>query len=51
MVNSKISKFYPIDKDDELEHDIDTDELEEVSEDENVEEDFELFMEDDKKIS
>lgn len=51
MVNSKISKFYPIDKDDELEHDVDTDELEEVSEDEKVEDNLNGFMDDNKKVS
>lgn len=51
MVNSKISKFYPIDKDDELEHDVDTDELEDVSEDEKVEDSLNGFMDDNKKVS
>jgi len=51
MVNSKISKFYPIDKDDELEHDVETDELEEISEDEKVEDNLNGFMDDNKKVS
>ena len=34
LINNNISKFYPIDKNEELENDIDTDELEEISEEE-----------------
>lgn len=48
-INKKISKFYPIDKDEELENDIDTDELEDISQDE---EDYDnLYDEDTKMIS
>lgn len=34
LINNNISKFYPIDKNEELENDIDTDDLVEISEDE-----------------
>ena len=34
LINNNISKFYPIDKNEELENDVDTDDLEEVSTDE-----------------
>jgi predicted phosphoribosyltransferase len=52
LVNKTISKFYPIDKDEELEHDIDTDDLEEISEDEknDIERD-ELMIDDNRQVS
>lgn len=34
LINNNISKFYPIDKNEELENDIDTDDLVDVSDDE-----------------
>ena len=51
-MNKTISKFYPIDKDEELEHDIDTDDLEEISEDEknDIERD-ELMIDDNRQVS
>jgi hypothetical protein len=53
LINSNISKFYPIDKNEELENDIDTDDLEEISEEEKHQEDdlLDLLNEDNKKIS
>ena len=53
LINNNISKFYPIDKNEELENDIDTDDLEEISEDEKQQDDdhFDLLNEDNKKIS
>ena len=53
LINSNISKFYPIDKNEELENDIDTEELEEISEEEKQRDDdhFDLLNEDNKKIS
>ena len=53
LINNNISKFYPIDKDEELENDIDTEELEELSDDEKqkAEDTLEILHEDHKKIS
>jgi len=53
LINNNISKFYPIDKNEELENDIETDELEEISEDEKQQDDdhIDLLNEDNKKIS
>ena len=50
-MNKTISKFYPIDKDDELEHDIDTDDLEEISEDEKNDGEDELLIDDNRQVS
>ena len=51
LVNENISKFYPIDKKDELENDFDSDELEEISEDEKNYEEEEFLMEDNRMYS
>ena len=53
LINNNISKFYPIDKDEELENDIDTEDLEELSEEEKQlpEDTMEILNEDNKKIS
>jgi hypothetical protein len=53
LINNNISKFYPIDKNEELENDIDTDDLVEISEDEKQQDDdhVDLLNEDNKKIS
>ena len=51
LVNENISKFYPIDKKDELQNDFDSDELEEISEDEKNYEEEEFLMEDDRMYS
>jgi hypothetical protein len=51
IINSKISKFYPIDKDEELEHDVETDELEDISDDEEDDDRTDVLMDDTKTIS
>jgi hypothetical protein len=53
LINNNISKFYPINRNEELEHDIDTEELEEISEDEKQDDDeqMDLLNEDNKKMS
>jgi hypothetical protein len=53
LINNNISKFYPIDKNEELENDIDTEDLDEISEEEKQQEDdqIDLLNEDNKKIS